>query len=802
MESKSESESEMSNSNALDDLKNNGKAQFEKEEYKPMAVNIIAALKSHGSDIVRDTLNGINKKSDFPLKLVNALADIFKDKLSNCRDDDAKAKYLYDVPLFCRPEETTTTQCSHLPRMSGGVTSIKRACFKEFIHFEIYFDRFDVDEELNSLGGGGSQTQTVIDRKIYEDKDISEALAMTLMESFKLFQKMGANEQAQTEHVMIVLQPMLKICGYDCSSNHHPDFQFTRHDENENASSKEKIIMHGEAKQVKNLPQKPMDGDLHSGLSAHLCRYGFGTQVARHTYENSTASLNSKGLLTLLNITDGKDMRKIDMNEERSRRMSTMVQQLLQFPDEDNSDQIKESAIREKMIESANKVEAKFVEKQIESRDAINLWGATMQACAVSVEARMKFTVVMSARIMWFVKLHIKKNNECTVLISDGTLICKAGFTHKLIRFIALADNSDDLDNEALKKWRENFLVENKGDSAGDGNTNETQTDPGKDPEPGNSSNNQKKTDNSNNNNNKDGPSASDCDSRDNKDTSKRQRTENSGNGQIAFMTSKIRPSNICRAVSTGTNSSSPSPIKTAESPTQIIQSADDQYFTDKIISLGPEVPEMGNASGIIKSKSIDHRSNSKRMTNEEQMMWQRAFTGLGNADQKYLDQDQNKVIIPYLCQLEGAEVGPLGDGRCGTVKKIRWNGGFAAMKEYVFQHEDDERIPSDVYEHELKVFYRLKALWGTYVPRLLFHNPWSSCPSIGMEVGQPMAYDIEKWTEEDRQQLNNTIDKIKKEGFKQNDLRGANFVRLDSGYIAMIDFEDVVEISPPERIL
>lgn len=101
------------------------------------------------------------------------------------------------------------------------------------------------------------------------------------------------------------------------------------------------------------------------------------------------------------------------------------------------------------MIESANKVKAKFEEKQIESRDAINLWGATMQACAVSVEARMKFTVVMSARITWFVKLHIRTNNECTVLISDGTLICKAGFTHKLICFIVLADNSDDLDKKA-----------------------------------------------------------------------------------------------------------------------------------------------------------------------------------------------------------------------------------------------------------------------------------------------------------------------------------------------------------------
>ena len=163
--------------------------------------------------------------------------------------------------------------------------------------------------------------------------------------------------------------------------------------------------------------------------------------------------------------------------------------------------------------------------------------------------------------------------------------------------------------------------------------------------------------------------------------------------------------------------------------------------------------------------------------------MWQRAFTGLGNADKKYLDEDQNGVIIPYLCQLEGVEVECLGTGRCGTVKKIRWNGGFAAMKEYVLKHED-ERTPYDVYEHELKVFYRLQALWGKYVPRLLFHSPWSSCPSIGMEVGQPMDYDIEKWTEEDRQQMNHTIAKLKGEGFEQNDMRGTNFVVWTMGIL------------------
>ena len=410
--------------------------------------------------------------------------------------------------------------------------------------------------------------------------------------------------------------------------------------------------------------------------------------------------------------------------------MSTMVNELLQFSGSTLDGQIQiddlaniphdDSDIRNKMIESAKEVRSNLKEANIGSKDALNLWGATMQACAASLTNRMKFTVVMSARIMWFVKLDIRAD-ECTVLISDSILIGKPGFTQKLIRFIKLADDNND--NE----------VQNKHQKTGD----------------------------------------PDC----------------GGHNIVSnlLMTSKSRPSNIPRPVSTDNSSS---PIKTAESPTQIIQSADGS--TKQIVSPGPVATEMGNAI-----KSIGTRSKSKRMIDEEQMMWQRAFTGLGNADmKKYLDQDQDGVIIPYLCQLEGAEVESLGVGRCGTVKKIRWNDGFAAMKEYVLQHEDDPRIPSDVYEHELKVFYRLKSLWGQYVPRLLFHNPWSCRPSIGLEVGQPMDYDFEKWVEADKENMRETIAKIEEKGFKQDDCRAANFVRLDNGSIAMIDFEAVVEIS------
>ena len=125
----------------------------------------------------------------------------------------------------------------------------------------------------------------------------------------------------------------------------------------------------------------------------------------------------------------------------------------------------------------------------------------------------------------------------------------------------------------------------------------------------------------------------------------------------------------------------------------------------------------------------------NNRMTNEEQIAWQKALSEYNGASSighdgkrvEYLGIDNDGIIIPYLYQLENI-IKDLGYGRCGYVKKISWNGGTAAMKEYQLQHYEDDREPMDVYKHELEVLRSLKAVWGTYVPRLLFHNP---CKSI-----------------------------------------------------------------------
>ena len=103
--------------------------------------------------------------------------------------------------------------------------------------------------------------------KRISDRKISVKFGLALWQSFKDLQKgQCISETMQIRNMMKILKLMLQICGYDCNltKNHHDlHFHFMK-------QSEEKIIIHGEAKQVMNLPQKPMHGE----LSVHLCMYG------------------------------------------------------------------------------------------------------------------------------------------------------------------------------------------------------------------------------------------------------------------------------------------------------------------------------------------------------------------------------------------------------------------------------------------------------------------------------------------------------------------------------------------------
>lgn len=179
-----------------------------------------------------------------------------------------------------------------------------------------------------------------------------------------------------------------------------------------------------------------------------------------------------------------------------------------------------------------------------------------------------------------FVKLEVMES-KCTVLISESILIGEAGFTDQLICFIRLADGSEKLaEDHAAAQWENDCYDKSENNKKGNPNKNGSSSGP--------------KNDSNDNDESK---------------AEKRQTMTDSNSGESGhhivsniLMTSKSRPSNISRAASAD---NSLSPIKTAESTTQIIQSADG--FTNKIVSPGPEATEMGkiplNPSAQVKAK-------------------------------------------------------------------------------------------------------------------------------------------------------------------------------------------------------
>jgi hypothetical protein len=150
-------------------------------------------------------------------------------------------------------------------------------------------------------------------------------------------------------------------------------------------------------------------------------------------------------------------------------------------------------------------------------------------------------------------------------------------------------------------------------------------------------------------------------------------------------------------------------------------------------------------------------------------------------------------MAIPWFDQI-GDTLEVLGRGRSGEVTKVVWNAQLVALKTFILQFDDNRSLES-VYEDELDVLWELQELWGKHVPELLFYKPWPTSPMIGLELGEPLPDDMSKWSDTDLQKANESVEKIRELGWHQNDVRGANFVRLKGNKIAMIDFESMKKV-------
>ena len=217
-----------------------------------------------------------------------------------------------------------------------------------------------------------------------------------------------------------------------------------------------------------------------------------------------------------------------------------------------------------------------------------------------------------------------------------------------------------------------------------------------------------------------------------------------------------------------------------------------------------PDSPKQGDKTNNENSTDSNARDESqntqKRSSTPCTSLRRKVSVDENDLEQKYMDYHrlaENVLVpIPYFYQIEDV-VGVLGNGRCGSVQKIRWANGYAALKGYLNINYEDGRYFYDVYEKELSILLELHDLWGVHVPALLFHKPWDTNPCIGLQLGEPIE-SFDNWSEEDQKLLQETVNKVREYGYYQSDFRACNFVRLESNgvrSIAMIDFESLERV-------
>jgi hypothetical protein len=372
--------------------------------------------------------------------------------------------------------------------------------------------------------------------------------------------------------------------------------------------ARSQVILSGEGERSTKLP----DTELPENASHQLCSFGFATVVAKTNPQANDDAAD--GLATLLQLDT--EFLKRHGRKPRQSRASPLVESLL--------------TAQGYIQQVADFVSAcRIAPPTVRAMDAVNLWAAVMQACGCAVTSNRKLSIVLSGKMVWFVRL-IVKNGACFVEITNGRRVDGKGFLMDIVRLLQYAENNA---NGAM-----NIQDKDEWDSALEGIDEDEST------------------------------------------------KDDEGSGQ-----ERKRARDSTDSEESNPSSDAGSTVASGSTP----QAQD------------------GNVSSHTRTVSA------------------------------FKLQRKNKYgVIPRFSQI-GESLGLLGVGRCGKVKKVAWGSSYAALKEFSLRVTDEEpRYFFDVYEKELRVLLSLEKLWGTHVPALLFHKPWTTCLLIGLQLGEPIMED------------------------------------------------------------
>jgi hypothetical protein len=574
--------------------------------------------------------------------------------------DLLSAKDLLDTPFFDIeglgpiPDETGLDESR---KMTANVSTTKRKVLDNYYTYSVgfeYWENFVEDVRFEDLDKEAILTKG--------SRNWATLLVKLLKRSFGMGLKQ-AGEIAELAVFENVFNVVVKCFGFDFAVVSGSDCDVEVR-ENKNP------FLFLEGKESSHLPRRITK---RPQLWSELCLFGFATKIAR------TKSLKHEA--ERQELAEKLGLRKPNEKlAETEHTPSAMVDALLLQTEQCIGPLVKQ--IREQRRGG-----------HIEDTDAINLWAAVMQACHYSVAKGQNRSIVVSARMFWFIQLDTTQDNgtsvlryKCCVKISDAHRFGSPSFMRTLVSFMKhAAEEKRPLNDAAQKLWEIALTgVEGKSGSMG-------------------------------------------------------------------------------------------------KRPTQSSESGPK-----------PKKPKAGDQQGA-STKTI----NAAQTRDCEVAMISTAVS-VDESDEPMGTDEYG--VIPWFEQIDETNSKVLGVGRAGKVTKVQWNGQDVALKTFSLQH-DDERSLHDVYKHELDVVCLLRPLWGKYVPTLLFHKPWQTSPMIGLQLGEQLEDDMSNWSKEDYKSAEATMEEVKKLGWEQDDVRGANFIRLTGPdnikRIAMIDFESLRPTRP-----
>ena len=520
--------------------------------------------------------------------------------------------------------------------------------------------------------------------------------------------------------------------------------------------------------------------DMTKNHIAMLCDYGNVLSIANENYADKTIKEDAEAVMDKV------------LEEKKEQKSKNGAKKSSQPPIEDPSLLVKamlkihqtqqESKEIENIVESITWVKSLFEPgSQINSMDVITVFHGVVQLVSGMILGKKRLGIFASIAGISFVELAIEpvmhddivehgRTEKGVIKVSEFFSFDTPGILDKLLRFLnyASTEKKYDLPDDDSMKWAE--CVRKKGKSRKlsavhkspvDNRSNEDGSGGG----PSGGGNDQKGGDSSKEHDDSQG------DGSDDKMFSSGQERGSGGTSSHDVSKHNKSCSNDVSTSSRSTNqflTSEDCKDNSLDTTEDRRQSPGRKRDTAEVSNRTAESPPSALRNNKIKLRNCD-------MTDEEQDVFQEMI--MGKSDD-----------IPLLSQIKPQEV--LGHGRCGNVTKVKYQGQLCAMKEFVLD-DDDERDPFEVYEKELKIMQELQG----YVPKLHFRCPWPLRPTIGMELGEPMPDDFDKWSDEQLEELDLLKEDVRKRGYVQGDDKGRNYIRLTGRkdtkpQIVMIDFE------------